>query len=76
MGRVFSWQEINSGQIPDLSSFDSVGNLLREELTACPAVLGALICGSFLRGDHNLRSDIDCVVLYEWRGRKTGDLRI
>src|SRR4030042_353606 len=73
MGRVFSWQEIESGQIPELKNFDLVGEMLRKELSICPAIIGALICGSFLRRDHNRRSDIDCVVLYEWKKRQAAE---
>jgi hypothetical protein len=70
MGRVFSWREISSGRVPELDNFNLIGQILREELANCPAIIGALICGSFLRGDHNKRSDIDCVALYYWERRR------
>lgn len=38
--------------------------MLREELSIEPAVVSALLFGSVVRGDFNIRSDIDCVVIY------------
>jgi hypothetical protein len=69
MGRIFSWPEVEARQIPELASFEMVGNVFRSLLVTCPEVVAALFCGSFIRGDHNIRSDIDCVILYEAKGR-------
>jgi len=64
MGRVFTWEEVKSGSIPRLESFDEVGDLLKRELKDSSIVVSALILGSFLRRDHSVRSDIDTLVMY------------
>lgn len=64
MGRVFTLAEIASRQIPRLGSFTHISDRLRAELAAAPSVTAALMCGSFLRSEHNIRSDIDVLVLY------------
>lgn len=70
MGKVYSWEEINSNQVPYLSDYIKVGDMLKKKLSESPVIMGALLCGSFLRGDHNIRSDIDCVVIYNWEERQ------
>lgn len=70
MGKVFSWEDVQQKHIPNLSSFDVIGDKLKEELSKHSFINGALMCGSFLKGDHNRRSDIDCVVLYDFNCRK------
>lgn len=64
MGKVFSWEEVRSGSIPCLESFDEMGELLKRELEDSPVVASALLLGSFLRRDHSVRSDIDTLVIY------------
>lgn len=66
MGKVFTWDEIATGSLPRPEGFEAVGALLRQELTASPVVAGALIHGSFLRGDFDRRSDIDVVMVYPY----------
>lgn len=65
MGQVFTWDSIQAGRVPKLESFHRVAADLRETLSNEPAVVSALLFGSVVRGDFNIRSDIDCVVLYE-----------
>lgn len=64
MGKVFTPEEMFSWRIPELASFESIGARLEAELTAAPSVTAAFMLGSFLRGEHNVRSDIDVLVLY------------
>lgn len=63
MGKVFTWEEINNGMIPRLSSFEQVVVEIRSRLKDSP-LIGGVICGSVSYGCHNVRSDIDCLVLY------------
>ena len=64
MGRIFSWEEIEQGKVPRLESFKEVTQKLRKELASNRKVVAALLCGSALRGDYSMRSDIDCFVIY------------
>jgi predicted nucleotidyltransferase len=65
MGQVFTWDAVRSGKIPTAQSFPIVAQKLREVLHAEPPVVFALLFGSVLRGDSNIRSDVDCLVIYE-----------
>ncbi len=65
MGQVFTWDAIRTGRIPRLESFQRVADILRRSLSSEPFVVSALLFGSVVRGDFNIRSDIDCVVIYE-----------
>lgn len=63
MGRIFSWEEIVSRSVPEIESFDEVQRTLEEKLSIFPFI-GGIICGSVLQGRHNVRSDLDCLLLY------------
>lgn len=65
MGKVFTWEEVRNGHIPLLQDFDSAIKAFREAVMAERSILGALVCGSVTRGDHTVRSDVDCFVLYD-----------
>ncbi len=65
MGRVFSLDEIRRGMVPKIGSFDKSVQEIRARLASTEGVLGAVICGSALSGTITVRSDIDCVVVYE-----------
>lgn len=65
MGQVFTWKAIRSGEIPKRENFHTVATHLRDTLAAEPSVVSALLFGSVVRGDFNIRSDIDVVVMYE-----------
>jgi predicted nucleotidyltransferase len=67
MGQVFTWDAVRRGHVPQLESFDRVIDSLRREITTVPSIVGAIVCGSVTRGDHTVRSDIDCFVLYDHR---------
>jgi len=64
MGRIFSWEEIEHGKIPELKSFREVVEKVRKELAFNEKVETAILCGSALRDDLSITSDIDCVVIY------------
>ncbi len=70
MGRVFSWPDIEAGQIPKITDFPVVVRHIRKVIEAEDSIAGALLCGSVLRGDHNCRSDIDCVVIYNTKSER------
>lgn len=65
MGKVFTWEEVRNGHIPLLQDFDSAIKAFRMALALEDSITGALVCGSVTRGDHTVRSDIDCFVLYD-----------
>lgn len=65
MGKVFSWNEVECRMIPHQSDFSSTVEQVRKRLEAADGIIGAILCGSILYGDHNQRSDIDCVVVYD-----------
>ena len=65
MGKVYAWEDVEARRIPRLEDFPVVIDHMREVFKKEKSILGGLICGSVLRGDHNCRSDIDCVVVYE-----------
>jgi predicted nucleotidyltransferase len=68
MGQVFTWDDIKSNRIPKIESFKYISGEMRKALYAASSVVSALEFGSVRRGDFNIRSDIDCVVLYETKG--------
>lgn len=63
MGKVFMWEEIENRMIPQLASFERVAAVIRSKLEDS-SLIGGVICGSVNYGHHNVRSDIDCLVLY------------
>src|SRR6266851_197910 len=65
MGRVFSWNEIVDDCVPVVESFSTVADKVKERLRHTPGVKGAVLCGSVLQENHNERSDVDVVVLYD-----------
>lgn len=65
MGRVFTWEEIHTGSVPALHAFKDVTQALRRRAVNEESVHGLLVFGSVLRGDHSIRSDLDCFVLYD-----------
>ncbi len=64
MARVFTWDELRTDAIPRPEAFSYISNQLRRDLAAEPAVIGALLYGSTLRGDCDERSDIDALLIY------------
>lgn len=66
MGRVFTHNEIKGDYVPDLRSFQMVAARIRRVVNDTDAIKGALFCGSVGQGSWNRRSDIDCVVLYDY----------
>lgn len=71
MGQVFTWDSVRTGKIPKQEDFHQVASDMREMLLNEPAVVSALLFGSVVRGDFNIRSDIDCVVIYETAHEKS-----
>lgn len=65
MGKVFTWDAIQDGRIPKKESFQFIADALRETLSGEPSIVSALLFGSVVRGDFNIRSDIDCAVIYQ-----------
>lgn len=65
MGKVFTWSEIQSKAVPTAEGFRRTLDMLKNDLAHASSVKTAVICGSVVRGDHTLRSDIDCLVIYD-----------
>lgn len=64
MGRVYTWHQIEAEQVPVGADFDWVLRTLQHEFIVNSDILGAAVCGSVKRGDFDIRSDLDCFVLY------------
>ena len=64
MGQVFTWNAVRKGAIPRIEDFTTIAAYMRTRLAEEPAIESALLFGSVVRGDFDIRSDIDCVVLY------------
>ncbi len=65
MGQVFTWEAIRDNDIPRIESFNEVIQLVKGSMAEQASILGAVACGSVIRGDHTIRSDLDCFVLYD-----------
>jgi len=65
MGQVFTWKEIVRKRVPRLEDFTIAIEEARELFEKKDVIVGAVVCGSVTRGDHNVRSDVDCFVLYD-----------
>jgi predicted nucleotidyltransferase len=65
VGKIFTWGEIVHNQIPSLSDFPQVIAEVRRTAETERSLVSVLVCGSVIRGDHTVRSDIDCFVLYD-----------
>jgi len=65
MGQVFTWESIQTGRIPKKESFHHIASTIRAGLADESSIVSALLFGSVVRGDFNIRSDIDCVVIYQ-----------
>lgn len=66
MGVVYTWEEVSAGRIPTEADFRRADQILRADLAGMverDLIAGALICGSSLRGDFSIRSDVDCLVV-------------
>ena len=48
MGKVFSWDEIEKGKVPQLINFSTVMQQIRNDLTISDGVIGGILFGSFL----------------------------
>ncbi len=71
MGQVFPWDAVHAGRVPKKTSFHRVARDMRETLFAESSIVSALLFGSVVRGDFNMRSDIDCVVIYKTEEQKS-----
>lgn len=68
MGRIFTYNEIAAGNVPALSDFALIKQEITKDITACPDITGAIICGSLNHGTYNFRSDIDVMVHHNGSG--------
>lgn len=66
MGRVFSYPEVFAGHVPTMEGFASVRDTLRRSIEDCPYISAGLFCGSSVRGDWNVCSDIDALIYYPY----------
>lgn len=63
MGFLYPWHMIREGQIPSRDDFDAVRKIIMKALHQNSDVVAASIYGSVMRGDHNVRSDLDLAVV-------------
>lgn len=71
MGRIFTWRQIESNQVPEPKNFRDAISWIQKSLAREPSIMAATICGSVIRGDHTVRSDIDCIAVFETRMSRT-----
>lgn len=77
MGRVYTWQNLQEGNVPEMHAMDYVIRYMSRVLeTMLPAdrdlITGAVVCGSISRKDGwAMRADVDCFVLYRHQHEKT-----
>ncbi len=64
MGKIFSWEQIVNRKVPSMDSFEGMKIFIRNVLLHCEGIVGAAFCGSILKKEVNIRSDIDAVVVY------------
>lgn len=67
MGRVFTWDEVRRDKIPGRRDFEIVLARVKQTIENTEGILGAVFCGSVGHNAWNIRSDIDCMVLYNPR---------
>lgn len=65
MAKVFTWDAVRNGRIPEPQSFCKMADRLRSEFSGSIAVIAASLLGSFQHGCFNRRSDLDCIVIYD-----------
>lgn len=65
MGRVFSWDDVSCNNIPTLEAFQEVFAGVKSRIQSESSIVAAIACGSVARSDHNVRSDLDVVVIYD-----------
>lgn len=63
MGMVFTWDEVCLERVPESQAHGLVVAMLREAFVH-PSIVAGVVCGSVNYGTHNVRSDIDCMILY------------
>jgi len=62
MGRIFSFQEIESRQVPDEGDFELARNTFIEVASGCIDIDGSFVYGSVAIGAVNRRSDLDTFI--------------
>lgn len=68
MARVFQFEEIKAGQVPEHSNFTALVDAIRGAATHEQSLLATTIFGSYLkreRHDFSRRSDLDVVIVYD-----------
>lgn len=65
MGRIFTFKQVLEDCVPRMDDFSKVVQKIKSEFDDDKSVLGAVLCGSFALGNHNPRSDLDCLLIYQ-----------
>jgi predicted nucleotidyltransferase len=65
MGKVFTWNEVKEKKVPGPENFEIVAQAIRQTLKTDPYVIFATLFGSMVNGGADIRSDIDCFLLYD-----------
>ncbi len=74
MGRFFTTDEVLAKHVPTLGSFYSVVRDLKKTVLQDDQILAAMVYGSSAYGSQNIRSDIDCLIIYDWSQRPTATI--
>jgi hypothetical protein len=67
MGRMFLSKDIEKGRVPKREDFPVVVEMMKVIFEQCDSIIGALPYGSLCYEEQTVRSDIDCLVLYDYR---------
>lgn len=67
MGKVYSTEKVFEGNLPATGDHESAGRELIERLDGDGIVRGAMIYGSTVLGQSDLRSDLDILITYDGR---------
>ncbi len=63
MGRVFTWEEVSKGRIPDCDAFNTAMALVGDAVKSDRRILAASFFGSCATGSATPRSDLDLIVV-------------
>ncbi|MFA5945906.1 MAG: hypothetical protein WC802_03295 [Patescibacteria group bacterium] len=65
MTQILSWNQIQTGAIPNRDRFAEAQAFLRERLVLCPHFYGAIMCGSVIMGSAEPWSDFDVLLMLD-----------
>lgn len=65
MSRIFTFDQIERGHVPDIHSFPLITDMLRGRLPHVQGFLAGVLCGSASKGRCDIRSDVDGIGIFD-----------